>query len=310
MSAALANLTTPPPKPTAKELQEGEKLRSPAREDVLRKKEIWEKQFSPLNTQLKVPSSVTSPFPSLFANEMSWYKTNIQVTPLQIRTHIQEFKEAYEIAYKNYNDAVKELLLKTEPPLAKEIVSKWPDVQQKSLFEKAVQGKISAAQTKANLEKAKENEKDIFTVAWEAIVSSLSYFKIVFYIFLAFAVASFSASESLWQPKTYQMLNYVYALVFAPVFIVYYTYRLIKYRVFGGTPIRMEALIYPNFPYDPKPAEQITFLELLFGYMTTPELLDWIKSKKEQDLEAKTEYLNSDFLDRFKQAKEESRKLE
>ncbi len=308
MSAVLANLTTPPPKPSPQELKEGAALRDTARKNLLQKQEVWTKQFQPLNKTLAVPSSVTSPLTSLYESEAKWYLQNIEIAKGAMELHIKEFTEKEETPLKTYNEKVKEILLTEDPLKAKDIVNKWPDQSQKTIFQQAIEKQVKAKETEEKLKKAKENQKDVFEIAMESFQNTLKYVKIIAYICIALFVASFAASESLWQTKPYVMLNYVYALVFAPIFFVYYTYRLIKYQVFNGPPIPMYALIYPNFPYPPKPQEDVTILEFLFGYMNTPELQAWILTKRDQQTTDRQEYLKTDFLDKLRQAKEEERR--
>lgn len=308
MSLSLPTLTSSPkPVPTAKDYEEGTKLRGPAREALLRNQDIWVKQFQPLNAELKVPSSVTNPIAVLFSRENEWYKNNVKVTVDEMKTHAQTFTESYELLYKAYNEKVKEMLVTLDPLKAKPLVEKWPDQVKKKEFLTALRTQIKTSEKDKKTKELQEQNKDIGTVAWEAFKDTLKYAGIIAYILLALSLASFSASENLYKEKAYILLNYAYVFVFAPIFFFYYTYRLISFYIFNGPEIRMEALVFPVFPYSEKPVNEITMLETFFGYMETPKLLSWMSMKRETEKEERIDFLKTEYLEKLAAEKAEAR---
>ena len=294
---------SPKPQPTAKEYEEGAKLRGPAREALLRSQDIWVKQFQPLNSELKVSSSVTNPIALLFSRENDWYKNNVKVTGDDMKVHAQTFTETYELLYKAYNEKVKETLLAMDPLIAKPLVEKWPDQARKQELKAVLEKQIQAAEKQKKTKDLEEQNKDVGTVAWEAFLTALKYAGILLYIALALSLAAFSASDNLYKEKAYILLNYVYVFIFAPIFFFYYIYRLISFYLFQGPEIRMEALIFPAFPYPEKPSLEITILETLFGYMETPELLKWMAAKRDEEAKQRTEILQTDYLKKLAEEK-------
>jgi hypothetical protein len=208
---------------------------------------------------------------------------------------------------KDYLEKVQAALMALDAAKAKSIVDRWPSQSQKQVFEKTIAQKVKTQQKQETDAKIKEANKGIGEVIQEAFTTTMTYVGRILYITLALLMANFAASEILYKEQPYIILKAIYAFVFAPIFIAYYTYRAIMYYAGNGTKVRMEALILPLFPYADKPQDAVTFLEFLFGYKLSPELTKWIATMKDAETTKRQDYLQTDFLAVFRKEKEEER---
>ena len=276
---------------TDDQVANGDEYRTKARNKVLDTIESSKKYIQTIkNSNVGINEADTTPLTSYLQAELTWWNTNPELSPRQVRARWIIYMETYQSIMQTLQTTVNTKTRKTYDALKTEkekaaFVEKLEDPDQKQFLEttntstEQTKEQMLAQATQATLQAAQT--KTVFTDASSAISDAINIvYKIVYTVF-CIRIGSLCANYYIYRPPAYRILAFVYGGIFAPIIGIYYVWKTISHYIFKTS-------LPPDFAFLPFKGYEVpigdakpTFNQRLFGYKMTDECKLWVSKMSE-----------------------------
>ena len=268
-----------PPKPSDEEVAKGKPVRDAFREQVKTLQTQLDESKSGLQ-ELKLQDSEKL-LETTLKKATSWLDANVEVTKRQVDAEQIRFKEDLQNQFLRIQKEIPIATNKLSENIQKTIATSITIPQIQTTVQKSIDNLRKRAKQAAEKAKVELQNRDLskdFDDAWKLFVK---YGGTIILILLALRVGAFAANASLHEPVGIRIFNFIYAVLFFPIFILYYGFFEIRHLLWPDEceALRVESML-PIYGYV-KDKNPISLADRFFGYPETEKLLQDITNKKE-----------------------------